>query len=413
MTELPTWIALSLREPLDAAGVVARVPGAETSRYGIAFPGGFLGRVEPEPWPEWFADRALLDEDVTFGPATLLVSGGTNELDRDRHAQPPKLRELGREMAMNALAVTEHPDVAKGPIESAASRKMTRLTELVCALAPLATAVILTRANHLVMSSSYFATRADNFLDGASYMFPLWSCVKVHGDVLASTGMWPFALPDVAMRCRPGDDRGARVKILGELQREMVAEGWWPADGDTFDGRTLRRAWDSVWIAESHDDRDKQFERFAQLRRILGPSVHHHRSGPNAVEHFLIRGAPSYAITNRLSETVEIAIRSRDLGPWANHYLDLAAAVFGGAKPVQPYDRIVFGDGPIPAAVVWPFGHLNPLHDREPTVQLWELLPILPDELAAFRARPGAQQAWCDERDGKQDFVELLARWRT
>jgi hypothetical protein len=402
MSELPTWIAVCLREPLDAAAVASRMHAA-TSRYGLAFPGGFLARIEQGPWPRRMLDTALAEQPIDVGAATLLISGGTNELERDLHRSDLAARQqIG--VALEVVSPTAR-------IESTASMKMRRLMDLVRSLAPLATAIVMPHANHLAYPIAQWMALGADYDDG--YTFPLFSALKVRADVLASTGMWTFGVPDVAMAATAGQ-RDDHVRIVGLLQRELVAEGWWPRDGDQFDGRTLRAMWESIWIESADEDpvQRAQFERFAQLRKILGPSVHYFQGRDRAIEHFLREGQPSMAVTNGFSATRELSITSPRLGPWANDYLDRVALAFAGDREIKELDRIALGgDEPIAAVVPWSVGQLNPLRPGEPTVELWDLLPILPAELAEFRVRPGAQSEWIDARQQLGDFAKLHERW--
>lgn len=450
MPNLPSWAILSLREPLTVDELVAKARAlgvrADSTRDGIQLPYGFLARIEAAPFPARLLDRSIAETEVVVGPATLHVSGGTNDVARSEHQQPPEIRAAAKEGAAKAAAMLGY-DADSSKIESAASRKMWRLTELVRSLAPLATSLVMPQANHLVLASDAFVAMAESYADESGYPFPLWSFLKVRDDegvgTIASTGMWCFGLPDVGIALPEGEPRDAYVLAIGALQREMVAEGWWPEDGAAFTCELgefrIRRVWDAVWMSPKSLAvsvgaalAERRFARLRQLGLLLGPHTHHHRAaerGLVAVEHFLRVGESSLAVTNGLSDApqpggtaedendfVEITVTSRALGPWADGWLAWLVESLRGhdpSRPIRGRDRLVLPETTrgIAGAIVWPMGHLKPLGPNDPTVQLWDAIPILPTELAAFRETPGAQAAWMSERVERDDIAEIQTRW--
>jgi hypothetical protein len=355
------------------------------------------------------------------------------------------MRKLAQEVAAKTAAAMGLPD--SGVVESAASRKMTALARLLHGLCPLATAVILPKANNIVLDARAFAADAERYLEGGAYSFPLFSFLKVRDDegvgTLVSTGMWPFGLPETGIALPQGADRGALVQALGELRREMVAEGWWPEDGSTFEATvgtlSLERVGSSVWVTLGGGAATGPFAvaraRFARAeaaRAILGDPTHHHRPAHGdkvAIEHYLRPGREHLAITNGISDRaqpggttadendfVELSISSRRLGPWADGWLHWASkylAGHDGSHPIKPFDRLVLPEptAGIAGVITWPFGHLAPTRPGAPTVRLWDLVPFHVDELAMFRQRPGSQGAWLDERVARGDFEAMHARW--
>ncbi len=448
MADLPSWVLLSLREPSGPAELVARAAAlgvrADVTRDGIQLPGGFLARLEPAPFERRRLDTSLSEEPIALGPATLHVSGGTNDLARGEHSQPAEIRRVARETAARIAAAT---GMDNGRIESQASRKLGALTELVRALCPLASAVILPQANYITLGAQAFFAMTEEYQDARSYTFPLWSYLKIRPDpgmaTIASTGMWVLGLPDVAAALPEGADRRAVVLALGMVQREMVAEGWWPEDGAVFETEQaslrLSRIRDAIWVEPvgAPDDRAKRAarERFGRVRHLgllLGPHTHHHTppsAGRVAIEHFLRPDGKSIAVTNGVSaqpqpggtaedenDYVELTLNSSELGPWADGWLAWASDYLqghDGSHPIRPLDRLVLPEPTrgVAGAIVWPMGHLPAEDGRGPTTQLWDLIPFTQEELAAFRAAPTAQRAWMDERLARGDFAAMQARW--
>lgn len=450
MAPLPAWVLLCLREPATAEAFTAQARAlgvaADITRDGILLPGGFLARIEP-PMPARALDTSLLEKGSApdVGVATLVISGGTNDVERSQHQQPALVRQIARDVADQARALGIGADDAV--IESSAGRKVRRLTSLVHTLCPLAASVVLPKANNIVFPAEEFREIAATYLEGGAYHFPLWAYLKVRGDrdcaVVTSTGMWLFALPDVAMPLPEHVTTDEAVRALGALQREMVAEGLWFDDGEIFatplgDVR-IQRAWDALFVLPASWEETAairaaraRYTNQRALGRIVGDHVLHHMPvGVDGVsiEHLLRPNASGIAITNGLSarplpgstpedenQYVELSLVSESLGPWANEWL-----VWGhqflrghdGSRPVRRYDRIVLA-GPnngIAGAIVWPSGHLQPVRAGEPKTSIWELVPFTTDELSRFRADPNAQGAWIDERLERDDIPNIQRRW--
>ena len=111
MADLPTWVTLSLREPLDAEQFVRRAKDigvrADITRDGIQLPAAFLARIEPGPFAPRRLDRSVSDGEIDVGAASLHISGGTNDLARSEHQQPSAIRVEVREAAVRRAAVRQ------------------------------------------------------------------------------------------------------------------------------------------------------------------------------------------------------------------------------------------------------------------------------------------------------------------
>jgi hypothetical protein len=451
MTSLPAWVVLSLPTALDTQQLIDRAKElgvhVESTRDGLQFPGGFLGRIDPRPFPARLLDRSITRGELQLGPTNLVLSGGTNELARNEHQQPAALREAVRQSAAQTAALVGLPDLG-GPLESAASRKVSALTALVRALTPLASVVILPRANHLATPAKEFAERADEFLSEAGYHFPLWAYLKLRDDadcpLLESNGMWVYGLPDVAMPLPEGVEQAVVVRVLGALQRELVAEGAWPESGTHLQTElgevTLERCWDglfawpAVWQKTPAIRRAQaRFARRRALSLLIGEHTLHHIGAEQdgvAIEHFLRANNDSgIAVTNGLSDQpqlgshegdendfVELTVTSSQLGPWANGWLEWMLSCYRGhdeTRPIRPRDRLVL---PAPTqgiagCIVWPMGHLAPETPDAPTVRLWDLIPFTESELADFRAGPHVQRLWMEERVTRRDIPLIQRRF--
>jgi hypothetical protein len=253
--------------------------------------------------------------------------------------------------------------------------------------------------------------------------------------------MFVFGLPDVAMPY--GGELGPEkaAEALGQIQREMVAEGWWPEEGASFDTVggpvNLTRTGGGILAVPSELDLDPDAVaaaryRFARERFWAGvgaPSVVHRvRHEDLITDHHLVLDGASCAITNGLglttqkgstpedeNERVEVALIGEAVGAWSTGWLAwIASALRGhdGSRPFRPFDRVALDEpvGMIAGCILWPRGEPWDAGLDAP-VNVWAMVPILTEELAAFRARPGAQQAWMKERLAKGDVETLFDRW--
>lgn len=452
--QLPTWVILSLRETLSASDFVSRaralgVPAEET-RDGISLPGGFLCRVVAAPFPERLCDRALLKGPLPLGPAQLHITGGTNELEISQHAQPEDVRRAAREAVERMMG----PGDPHATIESNASRKVRSLLDSLVRLAPLASALVLPHANHTTFEMGMFLEMARPYLEEGGYPFPLFAFLKVRDDAdiptLESVGMWIFGLPDVAMALPDELETRTAAHCLGEVQREMVAEGRWFETGARFATESLGevvlvRRRDGLWVSPSRFPATpataaaaSRFARRRALAQILGPHTLHHMPAQDgvAIEHCLRADESGLAISNGLADRpqnggtpedenlhVEVVLTSLELGPWANGWVNwIIGAIRGGdgSHPIRPNDRMVLGDAalPIAGAVLCPMGYIaaEPAavahHPGAPRTELWDMLPFSHEELASFRASPTAQGDWLDAYITQGRVPELQARWR-
>jgi len=111
---------------------------------------------------------------------------------------------------------------------------------------------------------------------------------------------------------------------------------------------------------------------------------------------------------------VEIAIISPVMGgriPDALIALAKSVHVPGRTAPILEWDRCVVPGlpGGIAGAVMRPLGVMQVFPDHPVTV--FDALPILDDELAAFRADPSTQGGWIDLVCERNEFAALHERW--
>lgn len=447
---LPPWVTLSLRETITDEQFVQRAEAlgvrVAITREGLAFPGGFLGVLEPRALDSALLDRSLCQDTLDLGPTTLHLSGGTNELARAQHREHAQLRAV-RESVRAALDLVSAPDPAALdlPQECAAARKVRALTQLVHALCPLATAVVLPRANHLVRTAATYAAAAEQCQSPDFDPFPLWSYLKLRDDAgqeyIQSIGTWVYALPDAGLPISNGVDRQAAIRALAALRRATLRDGHWPEDGAELTTELgplqITHLRDDLWLHPREETPAQRatrhrHARLATMFAILTGATHFRRAAGEsgvAIEHFLRRDQPGIAITNGVStnaqrggtpeggnDFVELSISATGLGPWADGWLDWAALHLrgDGSHPVKPYDRLALPEprNGLAGAILWPSGNLKPYGTAAATIQLWDVLPILTEELAAFRQDPQNQTAWLDARDAQQDFTTLHERWQ-
>lgn len=111
----------------------------------------------------------------------------------------------------------------------------------------------------------------------------------------------------------------------------------------------------------------------------------------------------------------EFAIVSPQLGPrivFALSCLAHVAHVPERRLPLFEWDRVTFEQpyqGKIAGAVLRPFAALEITSDRP--VMIFDLLPILPEELESFRADPPTLRAWVEARKTLRDEAVLHRRW--
>lgn len=444
---LPIWVTVCLRERLDPRAFCARasavgVRADAVSDGRIQLPGGFLAWIEERPFSPRYADTSASEQPLSFGAAQLHISGGTNETEVMSHQSPLALR---RDIRDQLDAITTPPG-ADRRVVSGAARKVERLTDLLRGLAPLAASVVFPHANRVAYSAAAFVADSDEYIGGGSYHFPLYVISKVRSDAdgpyVSTTGFFLFGLPDMAMPLPNGLAPIDAVRAMGALQREMVAEGFWPEDGATFptDLGPLRveRVQDGLFVVPPIPTLDPARVRVAKyrfamercVRAIFGPPVLHRADIPGGVvDHCFLANGMSLALSNgnglvpqaggteaEGNDRVEIALFTDVLGPWATRFIAQIPGVLrahNGARPVRPFDRIPF---PAPVSgiagvVAWPYGHFTPFGAQAEKTHLWALLPILEQELAHFRSAPGAQQAFIAERQSRRDLPEIMARW--
>jgi hypothetical protein len=441
--DLPVWVTLSLQEPMTPKSFCASaarlgVKAEPTSSGQIQLPNGFLAWVEADEFPERLLDTSATEADVEIGPACLHISGGTNELERSSHQAPEAIRRMKAAMHADFAAMTG----TSARIISSAGQKVERLTGLLRGLLPLCESVIFPQANHLAFPADEFEETSAGYGD-QNYHFPLYVFSKLRnetdGAYASSTGLALFGLPDLAMPLKEGIDPVSIVRAMGNLEREMVAEGWWPGHLETFTTELgpvrIERVEDALFVVPTQIAFDEHRLALARHRftlercaaRMLGRGTMHRDRGPSLVtDHHLLAKGPSFAMTNGVSffpqkggtvadenQRVEALLMSENIGPWATKWLAWVTNMLrghDGSRPIRPYDRLAL-DAPvdgIAGVIVWPWGNF-PVYG-EP-IHLWSLVPILEEELAAFRANPLKQSEWGAERAARRDLFEILGRW--
>ena len=419
-SSLPIWVTLLLRDATSAAELCARAGAlgvdATPTVDGIQLPHGFLALLDPQPMPRQLLDLGASHEDFGMGAQCLHLRGG-------------------------ARAGAKHePRQAAIEVE--------RLTGLLRALCPLAEGVVFVNANDIAFAASEFLAASATFAAGADH-FPLYVFTKVRaeddGPYASAYGMALFNLPDLAMPLGGALTPGLATAILGELQRAMVAEGFSPDDGATFDTRIGRLRMEHVQgalfvvpIAVALDPAKVAVARYRFMRErgeahAGVPGILHRVRRPGLVvdHHLRAQGSgagPSFAVTNGLGLTarrggsadlgddrVELALMSEHVGPWATGWLEWVARALGGpdgGKPLRAFDRVVLEEpaSGIAGCVLWP-GAVGRASGARDGVHTWALVPILEEELATFRAAPEAQGAWVDERRARGDVEALFERW--
>jgi hypothetical protein len=448
---LPIWVTLSLSESWTteefckeaaAHGVDAKA----LSDGRIQLPHGFLAWLDPEPFPENQIDDSAAEETPEIGPSCLHISGGTNELERQAHQQPAAVREATAALRDRLAEMTTFPGTAPRIISGAAA-KAERLTGILQGLSWCAASVVFPHAGNIVQPAEDFVARSREF-EGA-YHNPIYAFNKVRPDAdgpyASCSGLFLFALPDMAIPLADGVEPVSMVRAMANLQREMVAEGWWPENGATFETEIgpvrVEQVQDALFVVPTGVAITPQrlgvarhrwaLERCA-IRSFGRGTMFRVRTPDLVVDHHQHSDGKSFAISNGASLVaqkgggfddenwrVEVFLMSDRLGPWATKFVAYANETLrghDGSHPLRPFDRLAF---PQPIAglggmVLWPWGHFTPYGEAagpDWRVHLWCLVPILTEELARFRAEPTAQRAWREERIARRDLSELFERW--
>jgi hypothetical protein len=249
-------------------------------------------------------------------------------------------------------------------------------------------------------------------------------------------GLFLFGLPDMAMPLGEGVDPASAVNALGELKREMIAEGWWPESGATFSTELgslrMERLDGGLFVVPQDPALAPAAVATARYRFALElatldpftPTTRHRVTTDALVADHLLRADGGIATTvgvglspqrggsaEAQNERVEVALQTTTLGPWATQWLEWIADVLAnqdGSSPLKPFDRVVMASpaGEIAGVVLWPRA---PLETFGETVEHWTLIPFNGEELARFRSGPNEQAAWLDEI--KTRLPEMFARW--
>jgi hypothetical protein len=393
----------------------------------VTAPAGFSVQLVASNLPPRL-DLTFSSARVEVGPQSLVLLGPRPEWV-GRLVSPA----LAHEAGLGAIAASVSAD------------RLIALTELVVSLCPLASAVIQPFANHMACPAADFARDAESYLASGNPT-PLWAYPRLVRDHRAScletTGMGVFGLPDLAFPVEPSQAQELEP-VAHALMRAMVDGGPLPVGAavrSSFGEVTVEAViHGALWcvpagaLAPEEVERARgQMGRRRALSALLGPhtQLHFPRSETLvAKEHFVMEGQ-SIAMTNGASEFgqpggapehrnqhLELVLRARKLGPWANGWLDWAAAALHAhpaQRPLHEFDRVVLAtpQAGIAGVLLWPFGHLLPESARPP-VHLWILLPLTPEEVELFRRDPQSQRQWIQEREARRDVELVEQRWDT
>lgn len=229
------------------------------------------------------------------------------------------------------------------------------------------------------------------------------------------------------------------------LLQAMVPRGLRPRSGMTFEaeGTTFvveRLQNGAVWLQPAgpeapHADGRYRFGVTACLPGYLQANWSSSLTWKGAgakdprIELWTTRASPSLhvAITNGLGARAQVGLGPADPGAFVEiaivspgmggRVLDALIALAGSVHvpgrpaPLRAWDRCAVPGlpGGIAGAVLRPLGVMPVFPDHPVTV--FDALPILDGELAAFRAAPSAQGAWIDRVCESNDFTSLHARW--
>ncbi len=240
------------------------------------------------------------------------------------------------------------------------------------------------------------------------------------GMVALSTGLQEAGLPNVARSIPVGGSLDDVVEPMIALVRRIATERWHPHNEESFDHHPmfqLRRVQDAVWMhpIEEHDEAHDRCARYRfGLERCLalltkGEIMHcESLTRPYRVDAF--RG---FSTTNGLGlrHGFEIGCVTEKTGPRITQMLG-AIADLAGARIISDFDRIAHADTwyGLAGHVLWPCGHARPMDDA-PDVKLYDALPLLDEELAAFRNDASAQQQWINDRNERRDIEAIQRRW--
>lgn len=235
-----------------------------------------------------------------------------------------------------------------------------------------------------------------------------------------TTGLEVAGLPNIARSIPRGTQFEDISQAMIDLAGVVVEDRWHPQNGEQFMPHpvfVLRRVHDAIWMhpIEAHDEEYDRLARYrfglaraAELvlkREFIGSDI---PERPYRVDHFR-----AFSTTNGLGLTHgrEITCFPPRVGPRTTQLLT-AVADLVGVRDLQPFDRVahsqpIYG---IAGHVLWPCGHLTPMDDVE-SVDLFDALPLWPDELAAFRDDASAQGRWIGERKARRDVHTIQARW--
>ena len=375
----------------------------------LALPGGFLAMLSPAPYPEdLLVHPGALEVPARAHTAVLHLSGGGDEAER-----------------MMLESITQEVREGRVPSKTTRFQKVERLVEHVRALAPLGPGVVLPLASH-----RYVPAEAWPATEGAGETFGLFVTIGRAGDVLQTRGMSVFAVSECACATLHPAETAPR---LFDVAFEVAWRGHTPREGGVFEAFVDREVPpceltpvlpDLLWIGDPHDPagaialHDAAVR--AQARTVFAaPALFDDPGASGDVASITMHGAlegPRRAMTVGLARLpraegpVELITTSPALSAHAGFALGQVAALLA-ANPdaLGPYHRVAIetlAPAGLAGVVIWPSGHLQ-LGGR--VIALWELLPITPEELAAFRA--GGQEAWMDHVEDTNGFEALQARW--
>jgi len=450
----PAWLVVPLPGPLDpgapilarlaqqwqSLGLASRVVGPrvlELTRGDLSL---FVEHVE-QPYPTQAAPTHLVLSGGPLAPPTLLDALSDDEVLR--------IERLGRSGDVHL------PDVIQAA--ALADRRLRLLFVLTGLLTNLLETGLADRAvlphvwaREVALSEilARVATAGAAALRdpgrAVSFLGQIFTELRTTPDGLHATLLGAVVLghPDIGVSLAASAEHASAAAAL--LQG-MVPRGLRPRSGMTFaaDGTTFvveRFQNGAVWLRPDgpeapHADGRYRFGVTAGLPGYLqanwSSSLTWRGAGAKdpRIELWTTRGSPSLdvAITNGLGARAQVSLDPADpvafveialiapvvRGRILDALIALARTVHmpGRTAPVLPWDRCVVPGlpGGIAGAVMRPLGVLEVFPDHRVTV--FDALPILDDELAAFRADPSTQGAWIDLVCERNDFAALHARW--
>jgi hypothetical protein len=407
----PDWVIIPLRsrEPAGAARVAAALGAL-----------GGVSQVGPHVWQLAHREVRLQIEyvDAPFptheAPAYISISGGelfeTTLLDTLDDAAFFEL-----EAAAAVGASEPHIAAAAAAKRRAYTVGVVRAVILAIGEAGLADQLVLPLAH------AHVRPLRDALGPPSDHRFALVAREAVDGAYVSVDGLAMFGLPAIAVPLdgRPGR-LNAAVALGGSLSLRGVRPrgGSFEAGGERF---TIERlSGNQVWL-EPVPNRDHalgryQFAFVGVAEWALGAAWHRSVVGRlSRIDLFDVHGPQPLriALTNGhgLAGRPEVLAIPPEITSRVLSTLELVAGGLGGQ--VAEWDRVAFPEpvGSIAGAILKPILAEPLAVHAGRSVELFDALPILVDELAAFRRDPTAHARWVDERYQREDYDAIHARW--